>query len=267
VSDKTQVLELEAALDALAQSVVSRLGCQVSLISVRHNDKLVSIGHSQAPERFEERMYPANETICSQTVELSQPLKINTVRSVPWIANLPLVRKANIQSYLGAPVVLADGRCIGAICCLSPHPRIWTDDELNFLILTGKIAASQIDNALLREENRRLSSTLDGFDQILATLSQDRNRARSVHNPQGDIVFASDAMKTELGVQDAELGVLQAAMVQARTTDPDGTGAMVRLNRDDGLPVWFSVQWSESHSGLILCDWAEAQADTELAEN
>lgn len=260
-----QVSRAKRCLDVLAASVAAKLNCKNCLISVREEDALYAMGHSDAPSKDENRWVAARDTICQYTARLGKPAKINEVDRSPMLRDAPTVSAFGIGAYLGAPLVLHDGSCIGAMCALSTTPRVWTDDELAFLLDAAQMASDQIELQVAKLENTRLSGALGDVDRIVATLAQSRRGARSVHDERGQIIFANQAMYAELGLGPHDLDELPHALLGKSEGLDDGSDFMLQLDLGERGHRWLRVRCNDGGSGLTLCDWELARQPVDAA--
>lgn len=247
-----------AEFDALAQSVAARLGCQLSLISVVRGDVLFALGHSSSDEAVENRANPARNTVCARTVEAGAPLIINDLQADPNLRTIPAVKAFNIAAYLGVPIKVESGATVGALCALSTSPRIWQESELDYLRAVVDLAESKIERHLLRYEQQALSSALAENDAILSTLSQMHDKPMTVHNADGDLVFANLAMHVNLRLNDADMLSLPNIVTTLRSQDRRIGKVGVTLSPPTCTEL--KVQLSEAPNGLILAEWTCGKA-------
>jgi GAF domain-containing protein len=86
---------------------------------------------------------PLEETICERLLSGRIGNLVADVRSDPDLGELPLVRAADIGSYLGVPLTAADARTY-LLCCLAREARRdLGDDEVRFVRgLAGRVRAT-----------------------------------------------------------------------------------------------------------------------------
>ncbi|WP_299280386.1 GAF domain-containing protein [uncultured Tateyamaria sp.] len=200
--------------DALAQSIAARLNCSLSLISIADGDTLQAMGHSGHEPDIAQRTVAARDTICIHTMRAAQPLKIADVRADPKFRDAPTVEALNVGAYLGVPLRMDGGNVIGAMCAISSAPRIWQEAEIDYLLAVADLAESKIERLTLRYEHGALSRALAENDAILSTLAETRGKAVTVHNADGDLVFANATLRTDLHLSFQELLALPRAAQQ-----------------------------------------------------
>ena len=248
-----------AEFDALAQSIAAKLNCQISLISVVHEDALFALGHSGESSEKENRNVAMRDTLCARTIEAGQPLRICDVRGDPVLARTPTVEAMDIGAYLGVPLRMEGGGVVGAICALSSSARIWQDAEQAYLVAVADLAESKIERHMLRYEQKALSRALAENDAILTTLSESRGKPLTVHNQDGDLLFANATLRTELHLSYQELLVLPRA-AQKLVEKGVWAGAI-----EVGLPGRptnaLRVEVSAEKDGLTLAEWCRDHID------
>lgn len=242
-----------AEFDALAQSIAAKLNCRTCLISVMHEDALYALGHSGTDSEKAQRAILMRDTVCARTMERGMPLRVCDIAADPALRSISTVAAFDIGAYLGVPLRLEGGAIVGAICALSTSPRIWQDAELAFLSAVADLAESQIERHVLRYEQKALSAALAENDAILSTLSETRGKALTVHNADGELVFANSALRTDLHLTYQELLVLPRA-AQRLVAQGATTGAIeVDL---PGRPLSaLHVEVSAEKNGLTLAEW------------
>ena len=259
--------------DSIAVSVQARLECESCLISVPDEDALFALGSTGADSSGEGRSVPTEDTICQHTMELQHPLKIEDVAHTPWLSNVPTVQAFSIGAYLGAPLILADGRSVGAICAIETERRAWSDGEVDYLVEMAGHIANKIDLRLMQAEESGSAACLDETDRIIAALAQSETAALSVHASDGELLFANRGMQKQLGLSGNDLLSLPvqglrdvAASNPAETASDtevpnDAEGGMrMRVDFPDQGERWLRVGWSYTQGGLMLCDWHPCDA-------
>ncbi|MEP2889149.1 GAF domain-containing protein [Tateyamaria sp.] len=239
--------------DALAQSIVAKLGCELCLVSVVHGETLTSLGHSDPGTPSENRSMSVRDTICERTVRTGQPLRLPDVRVDPELRNISSVRAMEIGAYLGVPLKVDGEAAVGAICAVSTTARIWRDSELAYLQAVADLAESRIERHLLRFERKALSDALAENDAILNMLSNVKGRGMTVHNADGELVFVNAAMKNDLQLNDRDMLALPniARRVQQLAL-PFNEAHVVRSTPTN---TELSVQMTAADNGLVLAEW------------
>jgi serine phosphatase RsbU (regulator of sigma subunit) len=74
-----------------------------------------------------------DEVACTVTADRAAPLVVADARDDARLRDLPLVAAGRMRSYLGVPLVGADGHVLGALCVYDPEVRRWTAEEVQGL--------------------------------------------------------------------------------------------------------------------------------------
>ena len=93
------------------------------------------------------------ESFCSQVVETSQTLVINDTdkETNSWIKDSILVKNYGISAYLGAPLIDANGNCLGTLAVMDRQPRNFTNRDIEFLQIIARWSMSEFErNRLLQ---------------------------------------------------------------------------------------------------------------------
>jgi signal transduction histidine kinase len=98
------------------------------------------------------------ESFCSRVVETSQALVINNTSNLTdaELSVSKLVQDYGIRAYLGAPLIDAQGNCLGALAVMDLVPRNFTTRDIEFLQIIARWSMSEF------ERNRLLQATTDG---------------------------------------------------------------------------------------------------------
>ncbi|WP_299597485.1 GAF domain-containing protein [uncultured Tateyamaria sp.] len=244
--------------DKLARAIKTKLNCQTSMISVRQDDAILALGHSTKSTQLEDRLFAAQDTICTYTVKIRAPLRVVDVPSHSCWRHAPVTTTLNIGAYLGVPVRLNEGNPIGAVCVLSSAPRIWSDEELAYLETIADLIGSKIERLMLRYEQKALSDALAENDAILTTLAETSGKAITVHNDAGELVFANAALRADLELTYQELLTLPH-VAQRLASDGARSGA-VSVSAPGRPSQALHVQLYAPKEGLTLAEWSRSDA-------
>jgi len=102
-----------------------------------------------------------------------------------WV-DLAINRDDPIGSYLGIPLRF-QGRVIGALTCITPTPRDFSETTLNAMSSLAAHAAIAIENARLLTEARERATTLEVLDEISRAHQRHPGPGQAVpnHHPAG----------------------------------------------------------------------------------
>lgn len=122
----------------LAAALLQVSSTQVSLIS----DVQVVAGGSGAGLEALGRPTPAEDSLCTVTVGLGATLEVSEAPSDERVRHLPPVTGGAVGSYLGVPLVSAEGHVVGSLCAYDEQPRSWEPTDVTTLErLAGSVVA------------------------------------------------------------------------------------------------------------------------------
>ncbi|MEM6760516.1 MAG: GAF domain-containing protein [Pseudomonadota bacterium] len=243
--------------DALAESIVARLGCDLALISVARGEAFVSLGHSAAPEDSSDRLSEIRKTLCGLAYLQRKVVCLPDV-SAASEADLDDVQPSRTAgAYIGVPLWREDD-LTGVLCALSTMPRAWSASELQYMTCLADLVESKIDRTILRYEQRALSAALAENDAVLAALSGARSGACTVQNANGELVFASSALETDLGLGTRAVMTLPALARSVAVSGRDE--ATLKVDLLDHPNLTLHVRTHMTTDGLILSDWSTTGA-------
>ena len=99
------------------------------------------------------RQLPRYESFCTYVVDSHQVLAISDTATNPLFASSLLVGYYGIRAYLGAPLLTADGQCLGTLAVMDWVPRGFTTKDIEFLAITARWCLSEFErNRLLQQE-------------------------------------------------------------------------------------------------------------------
>ena len=99
---------------------------------------LAHAGTSLPPEFA--RSTPLNHSICQHVAAMDFPLAIDNTVSHPLLKDNLAFAELNVVAYLGAPIHVADGSAMGAICALQNSRRRWHEEDISFILSAASIA-------------------------------------------------------------------------------------------------------------------------------
>lgn len=98
------------------------------------------------------RQLPRYESFCTYVVDSNQVLAIPDTATNPVFASSLLVGYYGIRAYLGAPLLTADGLCLGTLAVMDWVPRWFTTKDIEFLAITARWSLSEFErNHLVKQ--------------------------------------------------------------------------------------------------------------------
>lgn len=158
----------EESVDRIARILSRSLAVPIALVTFVDKDRLLLKSHIglDADEITREHWF------CTHTILADDILEIEDARNDDRFRDNPNVTgEANIRFYAGAPLVLANGHRLGALCVIDRVPRRLTDDERQLITDLAATIAELLDmrhaaKRAVDAENRLLDAVNaipDGF--------------------------------------------------------------------------------------------------------
>lgn len=127
-------------------------------------------------------------TLCSEIRDSGQVVAIDHVAQDELFCDHPTPRKYGFQSYISAPIRLADGRFFGTLCAIDPNPAdVSNSTTVAMFVLFANLIGMHLDvqdrlrltESALSDERQRTELR----DQFIAVLGHDlRNPLSAIHN-------------------------------------------------------------------------------------
>jgi PAS domain S-box-containing protein len=188
----------QAYLEAVVQSVTEALGVSIALVGrltgadppVVHTEALWMDGQLCANID-----YPLAGTPCEVVLEARPCLFATGVaRRFPLD---PMLTDLSIESYLGVPVVAADGRVVGILAALNRRPMSASEEVTRLLSLFGAGVAAELDRLLAE---RRLQESEARFRQIVTCCAE----GVALLDREGRILYANPQLAALVGERTAD---------------------------------------------------------------
>lgn len=160
VAAHTSSSTLLKSLVKLAGRVADSDCAQLSLLA----DRQVATVVRCADSAYSEQVSELADSLCTITVLSGDVLVAADARTHPWLLDLPPVTSGFVGSYLGAPLLLADGTTIGALCVYGPHPRDWTDRHVGLTCDVADIVAAELERLAGPDRGAECLSSEPGRD-------------------------------------------------------------------------------------------------------
>lgn len=114
------------------------------------------------------------ESFCTQVVDNFQVVVINDTHKLTdsVLVSSKLVQDYGIRAYLGAPLIDAEGHCLGALAVMDLVPRNFTPQDIEFLQIIARWSMSEF------ERNRLLQGKLESSapkNVPIFSLNEERN--------------------------------------------------------------------------------------------
>lgn len=106
------------------------------------------------------RQLPRQEAFCAHVVETQRVLTIADASSDPNFAQLQLVQRYGIRSYLGVPLFATNGQCVGTLAVMGLSPRAFSEQEMAFLELIARWCMSEFERDRLQKQGCTATPTI-----------------------------------------------------------------------------------------------------------
>lgn len=158
-------------LDAITSLARDALAASDTIITIVRPvyDRQYIVSHSGSEELPREyRELPMQYSICKAVRDCGKPVVYRDTSVESILADNPVIEKFPVGSYLGIPIHGRRGSTIGALACLEPHPRQWTEADIQTLTKFGKCVDSYIRVLMLIEEQKHANTELERLAQARA---------------------------------------------------------------------------------------------------
>ena len=199
---------------------------------------------------------PLSESMCHLANRLPHLRHVVDASREPAFSGNPWVdgRRGAVRFYASAPLVLTDGRTIGALCVFDVVPRELSEAQRQALHdLAGQAVFLLEQNHRARESARRAA-----LFRLVAEGSAD---VLSRHRPDGTMVYVSPSLRNVLGHDPAtETGTsgmqrihpqdsqaMHVAMTAVGSRGRPEAGATVRAQHADGTWRWLEIRLAPIH--------------------
>ncbi len=101
------------------------------------------------------RRLPRAEALCSQVIASSKVLIVEDIASQSEFSQSCLLQHYGIRAYLGVPIVISSGECIGSLAIMDLKPRQFTAQDIAFLELNARWSISEFERDRLFQSTSR----------------------------------------------------------------------------------------------------------------
>ncbi len=152
--------ETVAVFDEATQTAAQFLDVPICILGLMTQELLLlksAVGLSRVGlmnQLAQSRQLPRNESFCTYVVDSHQVLEIYDTANNSVFASSLLVGHYGIRAYLGAPLLTADGLCLGTLAVMDWEPRCFTTKDSDFLAITARWSLTEFErNRLLKQEH------------------------------------------------------------------------------------------------------------------
>lgn len=137
--------------DEATQTAVHSLNTPICILSLMEQDYQhfkASVGLSRLGlmnDLASSRQFPRSESFCAHVVDSHQVLAIDDTFTHPAFAHSLLTQQYGVRAYLGVPLITSGGVCIGTLAVMDLRPHCFTNQEVEFLVLTARWSISEFE--------------------------------------------------------------------------------------------------------------------------
>ncbi|NKW92170.1 response regulator [Rhodobacteraceae bacterium R_SAG9] len=219
--------DFESAFDNLTSLTRTVMNVPVALVSIVQPSRDRQYFKSQfgLPEPWASaRQTPLTHSFCQHVRASGKPLVVANAREHPVLKHNGAIGDLNVIAYLGMPISLHDGTCIGALCAIDGEPRDWTRAEQQKL----RQLALCVNEQIALKQALRAAETAKSEAQDAARARKDflAHMAHEIRTPLNGIIGSVDLLSAEL--EDATLS--DSIPVLLQTLDSSTQGLLRTLN-------------------------------------
>jgi PAS domain S-box-containing protein len=160
----------EESFDRLTRLAATFLRAPLALVNLVDERRQFSKSCFAPPEWPPGREAPLADSLCKHAVISGEPLRIEDAREHPLVRSSAMVRELGVTSYLGVPLVTAEGHALGTLCVADFVPRSWSEKEVRALT---DLTASALTEIRLRRAHTELERRVRERTAELAGANQE----------------------------------------------------------------------------------------------
>jgi len=203
----SQSLELEKVLDKATENVMDVMQVEAALIYLLDEEagELSLAAHRGISQEFvrEVGRFKLGEGFNGRVAETGEPLYIEDASEDPSLTK-KVVAEEGIRSQLIVPLK-SKGKVMGTLCLAARSQRQVLPEELELVTAIGNQVGVAIENAHLYEHQRKVAELLRLSEDRYRQLFENAHDAIWLHDLQGNIVAANEALVRLSGYSLGEL--------------------------------------------------------------
>ncbi|QDV88679.1 ATP-binding protein [Planctomycetes bacterium TBK1r] len=126
--------EPDPIYDRFTRLVAKLLDVPVALVSLVDDHRQFFKSCIGLPPPWDaERQTPLSHSFCQHCVNRGEPLIIVDATNDPLVRNNLAVSELGVRAYLGIPIFVEGGYCVGSLCAIDTEPRDWTEADVESL--------------------------------------------------------------------------------------------------------------------------------------
>jgi len=162
----TSTLDLEEVLDVIVQKVPEVLGVDAATIRLLDSagEKLLLVASHGLSQEYLNRG-PIDAELSVTKALAGTPVAIPDALSCPQIQYPEAIRREGIKSVLVAPIIMKE-KISGVLRLLTKSPRLFKNNEIQFVAALAEQCGIAIENARAYEEQNRQIGYLKSLEEI-----------------------------------------------------------------------------------------------------
>jgi two-component sensor histidine kinase/putative methionine-R-sulfoxide reductase with GAF domain len=170
-------LDLQEVLELVATKVADALvadACFVYLYDERSGELVLRATHGTPLDDMSRRprMRPGEGITGSAAASRAPVMLPSQAHLDPRFKNFPNLPEDEYESILAVPIVTRDGTLEGALNVRTREPRVFTEDEVDLLLVIAAQVAQSIEHAKLYAEAQRRVQELEALARISEAVSE-----------------------------------------------------------------------------------------------
>lgn len=171
----------DETMERLADLAARLLGATVGLVSLVDDQRQFFPGQTGLPAPLSnDRQTPLAQSLCRTVVSSNDLLQIDDTSADPRWADHGATTQLGVASYLGAPLVDADGRVLGALCAIEPTSRSWTAADRQVLLDLAFNASSELRARIAVTDANLARFRLEMMSDVSAALISSMDSGESI---------------------------------------------------------------------------------------
>jgi diguanylate cyclase (GGDEF)-like protein/PAS domain S-box-containing protein len=200
--------EAEPAFDAVARMAAQVCGAPIALVSLVDAERQwfkANVGLEGMTETAREWAF------CDHVIQATGLLEIPDAFQDPRFSNNPLVTgEPGIRFYAGAPLCLADGATVGALCIMDRQARQLAPEQRDMLLGLRDIVVATLEmrrTLLQRAAQQRLAMerNLEARELHFRSLVESQMEFVSLSTERGEILYANPCYAALFGKQPSQM--------------------------------------------------------------
>jgi signal transduction histidine kinase len=171
--EKLGLLHSEA--DSSILNIVNLASCAldapvsfVSVLEIKSGTQYISAAAGDPLETADFCGMPIEDSICRYVQQDQKTVAIPDLLKDFRTRNNKVVTESELRSYVGSPIRAMSGKVIGAVCCMTPEPRNWTEEDVKVLESLANCINDIVKARALALEERQAREKLQ---EVMATRS------------------------------------------------------------------------------------------------